>query len=175
MCSSKIADFRIFDQFFIAWNLATSATSRGRNFNLSNLNRVSNFSSRPKLSYETLFVAQKWNWEELDYVFSIRAEYAPPPRVSRRPKSPGLLGLRRILRRTFLQFYIHSRCLMASTNQADPGCFYFRISWILMERRWFYFFHPLHFLQGLRSLKHWLLQKLSMKIFDQKFRFLIKK
>ena len=33
----------------------------------------------------------------------------------------------------------------------------------------------LHFLQGLRSLKHGLLQKLSMKIFDQKFRFLIKK
>ena len=29
------------------------------------------------------------------------------------------------------------------------------------------------FVQGLRSLKHWLLQKLSMKIFDQKFRFLI--
>ena len=39
----------------------------------------------------------------------------------------------------------------------------------------FYFFHPLHFLQGLRSLKHWLLQKLSMKIFDQKFSFLIQK
>ena len=34
MCSSKIADFRIFDQFFIAWNLATLATSRGRNFNM---------------------------------------------------------------------------------------------------------------------------------------------
>ena len=67
------------------------------------------------------------------------------------------------------------RCLMVLTDQADPGCFYFRISWILMERRLFYFFHPLHFLQGLRSLKHWLLQKLSMKIFDQKFRFLKKK
>ena len=65
---------------------------------------------------------------------------------------------------------INTRCLMVSTNQADPSCFYFRISWILMERRWFYFFHPLHFLQGLRSLKHWLLQKLSMKIFDQTFR-----
>ena len=67
------------------------------------------------------------------------------------------------------------RCLMVSTNQADASCFYFRISWILMEQRWLNFFHPLHFLQGLRSLKHWLLQKLSMKIFDQKFRFLIKK
>ena len=71
-----------------------------------------------------------------------------------------------------LSYYkpVYIRCLMVSTNQADPGCLYFRISWILMERCWFYFFHPLHFLQGLRSLKHWLLQK-----FDQKFRFLIKK
>ena len=24
--------------------------------------------------------------------------------------------------------YVHIRCLMVSTNQADPGCFYFRIS-----------------------------------------------
>ena len=48
---------------------------------------------------------------------------------------------------------LRSRFLMVSTNQADPSCFYFRISWILMEWRWFYFFHPLHFLQGLRSLK----------------------
>ena len=67
------------------------------------------------------------------------------------------------------------RCLMVSTDQADPHCFYFRISWILMKRHWFCFFHPLHLMQGLRSLKHWLLQKLSMKNFDQKFRFLIKK
>ena len=44
-----------------------------------------------------------------------------------------------------------SRCLMVSTNQADPSCFYYKISWILMERRWFYFFRPLHLLQGLRS------------------------
>ena len=72
-------------------------------------------------------------------------------------------------------FTVYIRCLMVSTNQADPNCFYFRISWILMERRWFYFFHPLHLMQGLRSLEYWLLQKLSMKNFDQKFRFLIKK
>ena len=37
------------------------------------------------------------------------------------------------------------------------------------------FFHPLHLVQGLRSLEHWLLQKLSVKNFDQKFRFFIKK
>ena len=37
------------------------------------------------------------------------------------------------------------RCLMVSTDQADPHCFYFRISWILMEWLWFYFFFcPLH-------------------------------
>ena len=70
---------------------------------------------------------------------------------------------------------IRSRCLMVSTNQADPSCFNFRIAWILMEGRWFYFFRPLHLMQGLRSLEHWLLQKISMTILDQKFRFLIKK
>ena len=34
------------------------------------------------------------------------------------------------------------RRLMGSTDQADPSCIYFRISWILMERPWFYFFIP---------------------------------
>ena len=29
---------------------------------------------------------------------------------------------------------IHSRCPVPSTDQALPSCFYFRISWILMER-----------------------------------------
>ena len=28
--------------------------------------------------------------------------------------------------------YLLSRCLMVSTNQADPNCFYIRISWILI-------------------------------------------
>ena len=42
------------------------------------------------------------------------------------------------------QNILYIRRLMVSTDQADPGCFYFRISWILMEWRWFYFFHPLH-------------------------------
>ena len=70
---------------------------------------------------------------------------------------------------------VNTRCLMVYTNQADSLCFYFRISWILMERHWFYFFRPLHLVQGLRSIEHRLLQKLSMKNFDQKFRFFIKK
>ena len=35
--------------------------------------------------------------------------------------------------------YSGVRCLMVSTDQADSRCFYFRISWILMERHWFYF------------------------------------
>ena len=38
--------------------------------------------------------------------------------------------------------YIIHICLMVSTDQADPSCFYFSISWILMELRWFYFFVP---------------------------------
>ena len=69
---------------------------------------------------------------------------------------------------------IIGRCRMVSTDQADPICFYFRISWILIKWRWFYIFCPLDLLQGLKSLKHWLLQNLSMKILDQKFKFLIK-
>ena len=32
------------------------------------------------------------------------------------------------------------RCLMGSTDQADSNCFYFRISWMLMERHCFYCF-----------------------------------
>ena len=66
---------------------------------------------------------------------------------------------------------LYIKCLMVSTNQADPGCFYFRISWILMEGHWFNFFRPLHLMQGLGSLEHWLLHKISMTILDQKFRF----
>ena len=62
-----------------------------------------------------------------------------------------------------------TRRLMGSTDQTDPSCFYFRISWILMERLWFYFFCPLNLLQGLRSLKNWLLKKFSMNILDRTF------
>ena len=75
----------------------------------------------------------------------------------------------------FIKTFLHIRRPVPSTDQALPSCFYFRISWILMEQLCFYFFCPLGFLQGLRSLKHWLLQKLSMKNLDQKFKFLIKK
>ena len=36
---------------------------------------------------------------------------------------------------SFFSIYsIYDRHLTGSTNQADPSCFYFRISWILMER-----------------------------------------
>ena len=38
---------------------------------------------------------------------------------------------------TFIELpntYLRTRCLMVSTDQADPSCFYFRISRILMER-----------------------------------------
>ena len=76
---------------------------------------------------------------------------------------------------TLYFYYLNSRRPVLSTDQAIPSCFYFRISWISMEQRCFYFFWPLGFLEGLRSFKHWLLQKLSMKNLDQKFKFLIKK
>ena len=39
----------------------------------------------------------------------------------------------------------------------------------------FNIFCPFHFVQGLRSLEHWLHQKLSMKTLEQKFRLLIKR
>ena len=71
--------------------------------------------------------------------------------------------------------YLLTRRPVPSTDQAIPSCFYFRISWILMEQRCFYFFLFPRFLEGLRSLKHWLLQKVSMKDLDQKFKFLIEK
>ena len=35
---------------------------------------------------------------------------------------------------------ISIRRLVESTDQADPSCFYFKISWILMDPLWFYFF-----------------------------------
>ena len=58
--SSKNEDFRIFDWTFFAWTLTTSTTSRDRNFNLSKLNRVSNFSWRYQLLYQILFVGPEW-------------------------------------------------------------------------------------------------------------------
>ena len=71
--------------------------------------------------------------------------------------------------------YLLIRRPVPSTDQAIPSCFYFRISWILVEQGFFYFFCPLGFLEGLRSLKQWLLKKVSMKNLDQKYKFLIKK
>ena len=91
-------------------------------------------------------------------------------RVSHIETSETLRG-RRI--NNFELWCLPSRCLMVSTNQADPSFFSFRILWIWMEQHCFYFFRPLHFVQGLRDLEHWLLQKLSMKIFDLKLKFLI--
>ena len=70
---------------------------------------------------------------------------------------------------------LNNRRPVPSTDQALPSCFYFRISWILMERPLKHFFGSCGFLEGLRSLKQWLLQKVSMKNLDKKFKFLIKK
>ena len=46
---------------------------------------------------------------------------------------------------------IQIRRPVPSTDQALPSCFYFRISWILIERPWKHFFGSCGFLQGLRS------------------------
>ena len=78
-CSSKIADFRIFDRFFYVWTLATSATSRGRNFSLSNLNRVPNFSKICQLSYEILLVGLEWKWGGVRGRFPKWVDSTPPP------------------------------------------------------------------------------------------------
>ena len=54
---------------------------------------------------------------------------------------------------------LNTICSVGSTDQAYPSCFYFIISWILMDRPWFWFFGSRGFLQGLGSPKHWLLKK----------------
>jgi hypothetical protein len=59
----QISEFLM--ELFFAWTLATSATSWDRNFNLSNLNRVSNFSWISQLSYEILIVALEWNTDNI--------------------------------------------------------------------------------------------------------------
>ena len=63
-----ISEFLI--EFFFAWTLATSAASRGRNFNLSNLKWVSNFSKIYQLSYEILFAGLEWKWGVVRLRFS---------------------------------------------------------------------------------------------------------
>ena len=67
------------------------------------------------------------------------------------------------------------RCLVGSTDQACSSGFYFRIAWKSTEWPCFLQNHSFSFLQGLRSLKNWLLQKLSMKSLEQKFWFLTEK
>jgi hypothetical protein len=77
---------------------------------------------------------------------------------------------------TCIKYYtLFSRCLVGSTDQACSSGFFFRIAWKSMEQSCFLQNHSLSFLQGLRSLKNWLLLKLSMKSLDQKFYFLIEK
>jgi hypothetical protein len=77
-------------ELFITLILANSGSSRGRNFNLIDLNGVSNFSWRYQLLYDILFVALEWNWEWLDYV-SQNGLIQPPslPQVFNWPKSLG--------------------------------------------------------------------------------------
>ena len=62
----------------------------------------------------------------------------------------AIVGFAQNIPTLYVGKYLLNRRLMGSTNQADPSCIYFRISWILMERPWFHFF-PLQLLRGLRS------------------------
>ena len=80
-----------------------------------------------------------------------------------------IVQLLRLLKSTFHLHWICIRRLVGSTDQACSSGFYFRIAWKSTERPCFLPNHSLSFLQGLRSLKNWLLQKLSMKSLDQKF------
>ena len=88
-----------------------------------------------------------------------------------------LFILRTVAQELFLKYcnmykkkniYIYIRRLVGSTDQACSSGFYFRIAWKSTERPCFLQNNSLSFLQGLRSLKNWLLQKLSMKSLDQK-------
>ena len=71
---------------------------------------------------------------------------------------PFQCQLRRHLTTAAMEIYVDpvmdlcNRRPVPSTDQALPSCFYFRISWILMEQLCFYFFCPLGFLQGLRYI-----------------------
>ena len=58
------------------------------------------------------------------------------------------------------------RRLMGLTDQACSSGFCFKIAWKSTWQPYFLQNHSLLFLQGLRSLKNWLLQKLSMKTLE---------
>ena len=60
---------------------------------------------------------------------------------------------------------VYTRCLVVSTDQVDPSCFYFIISWILMERRWFYFFSSPPFNAGPQKLQTLTASKIKYEIF----------
>ena len=60
-----------------------------------------------------------------------------------------------------LSCYYYTRPFMGSTHQADPSCFYFRISWILAELWYFVLFLSPRFSAGPQIYKH----KVSHKYF----------
>ena len=49
-----------------------------------------------------------------------------------------------------------------------------QLEWKLMERPYFFLIYSLWFFKGLRSLKNWLLQQLSIKSLDQNLDFSLK-
>ena len=64
-------------------------------------------------------------------------------------------------------------CSFLGRCQACSSDLYFRIAWKSMKQPCFLQNRSLSFLQGLRSLKNWLLQKLNMKSLDQNVSFLV--
>ena len=101
----KILAFQV--RFFYALTSATLATSRGPNFSLSNLNRVSNFSKRPQLSYEILFVGLEWKWGGFRLCFPKWAAAAPPPCIweAKKPMSFRVKG-NKVVKRTATEYIV---------------------------------------------------------------------
>ena len=88
--AQKLKNLGFLIELFFTWTFITLATSWGPNFNLSNLNRVSNFSWR---CHKILFVCQDWKLDgfRLHSPKWIHSAH-PPPWVINWPKSPGFLA-----------------------------------------------------------------------------------
>ena len=121
---------------------------------------------KTKFVYTLDFIHVPWSCQKMQYfdhdLYCKQMEHEIS--VANRQKNPRLWYLAVCIRR-----------FVGSTNQACSSGFYFRIVWKSTERPCLLQNNFLSFLQGLRSLKKWLLQKVSMKNLDQKFKFFIKK
>ena len=76
VCVARKLQILEFLSIFFCLDPGHFPTSRGPNFNLIDLNRVSNFSWRCQLSYEILFGGLEW---KLDYISQNGLIPSPPP------------------------------------------------------------------------------------------------